>query len=86
MRTRDLQQVVNTLLSLALLTAVITGVSGAQQADPAVPALVNFSGVLTGGNGKPLTSITGVLLLHFPSPAAKPTSLFDRYCQENLFV
>ena len=48
---------------LVILLASALSVSAQPSASPsdaAIPTLVNFSGVLTGSNGKPLTTITGV--------------------------
>ena len=54
---------VSTVAAVLFLIAASSFPLCAQQAAPGsavVPTLVQFSGVLTGSNGKPLTSITGV--------------------------
>jgi hypothetical protein len=48
------------LLFLGMTVSIVFGQSATTSSGPAVPTLVNFSGVLTGADGKPLTSLTGV--------------------------
>src|SRR5208337_5327144 len=59
MKTRN-RQVVKLAVSLAVLIACIAPISGAQQQNPVVPTLVNFTGTLTDAVGKPLSGTVGV--------------------------
>jgi trimeric autotransporter adhesin len=48
------------LCFICLAAGIVSGQSAASSSSTAVPTLVNFSGVVTGADGKPLTSLTGV--------------------------
>ena len=50
------------IVSFFLVAAVSALAQGAASGEPgtAVPTLINFSGTLTGPNGKPMTGIVGV--------------------------
>jgi len=64
---------VSAAVSLILVFLALAPAGLAQQPAGIVPALVNFSGTLTDGNGKPLTAITGVsFLLYKDSQGGAP--------------
>ena len=48
------------LLFICIAVNLVSGQSAATSSSPAVPTLVNFSGVLTGADGKPVAGLTGV--------------------------
>jgi trimeric autotransporter adhesin len=48
------------LFFICISLSIVSGQSAVTSSGPAVPTLVNFSGVLTGTDGKPLTSLSGV--------------------------
>jgi len=48
------------LFFICIAVSMVSGQSAATASSPVVPTLVNFSGVLTGTDGKPVTSLTGV--------------------------
>ena len=48
------------LFFISIAVSIVSGQSAATSPSPAVPTLVNFSGVLTGADGKPMTSLTGL--------------------------
>ncbi len=59
---------VGMLLWFALIAvSVVAGQSATTSTSPAVPALVNYSGTLTGVDGKPLTGLTGVTFYLYES-------------------
>ncbi len=60
MKTREVRSVVKSMVSLAVLIACAMPVTSAQQTNPVVPTLVNFSGMLSSADHKPLTGIVGV--------------------------
>jgi hypothetical protein len=60
MKTRGVVSVAQSIVSVLLLVACVTTAGFAQQTETVVPTMVNFSGILRDGNGKPLTGIVGV--------------------------
>jgi len=48
------------LCFICIAVSIVSGQTAATSSSPAVPTLVNFSGVLTGADGRPMTSLTGV--------------------------
>ena len=55
MKVRNLLVQLKSALGLAVLIACAVSISPAQQANTAVPTLVNFTGSLTGVSDKPLS-------------------------------
>jgi hypothetical protein len=60
MQISSVRRLMKVVVSLAVLTLWIVPLSAAQQQSTVVPTLVNFSGILTDVNGKPLTGTVGV--------------------------
>jgi hypothetical protein len=56
----NLARTYSLLFFICVAVSIVSGQSAVTSSGPAVPTLVNFSGVLTGTDGKPLTSLTGV--------------------------